>query len=191
MSYLVEHGFPVPAVEGLSDDGCDLVLQRIEGPSMVEVLGRRPWTVRRQGAVLADLHRRLHEVPAPDFLPTSPTGGGGSVLHLDLHPLNVLISRNGPVVIDWTSACVGEPEADVALAWLLMSFGEIPGGKVKARLLGLGRTLLTTSFVSHFDRRGLADQMHAVATWKATDRNLSANEVASLWRAAGIAEAWT
>ena len=157
---------------------------------MVEELGRKPWTVRRQGAVLARLHGQLHDVPAPDFLPVAPTGNGGSILHLDLHPLNVLMSRNGPVVIDWTSACAGKPEADVALAWLLMSFGEIPGGRVKARLLGAGRTLLTTSFASHFDRRGLADQMHAVATWKATDRNLSAAEVASLWRAAAVAEAW-
>ena len=190
MSYLGERGFPVPAVEDLSDDGCDLVLQRIDGPSMVEELGRKPWTVRRQGAVLARLHTQLHEVPAPDFLPVAPTGNGGSILHLDLHPLNVLMSSNGPVVIDWTSACVGEPEADVALAWLLMSFGEIPGGRVKARLLGLGRSLLTTSFVSYFDRPGLAYQMHAVATWKATDRNLSAAEVASLWRAAAVAEAW-
>ena len=190
MSYLAEHGFPVPAVEELSDDGCDLVLERIDGPSMVEELSRKPWTVRRQGAVLARLHHQLHEVPPPAFLPVAPTGNGGSILHLDLHPLNVLMSPNGPVVIDWTSACVGAPDGDVALAWLLMSFGDIPGGRVKARLLGLGRTLLTTSFVSHFDRSGLADQMHAVATWKATDRNLSAKEVASLWRAAATAQAW-
>jgi len=190
MSYLSEHGYPVPAVEEVSDDGSDLVLQRVDGPPMVEVLGRKPWTVRRQGAVLAALHRQLHELPPPDFLPTSPMGGGDSIVHLDLHPLNVLISRDGPVVIDWTSACLGDPAADVALAWLLMSAGEIPGGRLKARLLGLGRSLLTSSFVSHFDRRQLAEWMPAVAEWKARDRNLSRAEVEALTRAAAAAAAW-
>jgi aminoglycoside phosphotransferase (APT) family kinase protein len=190
MSYLAEHAYPVPTVEEVSDDGCDLVLQRIDGPPMVEVLGRQPWTVRRQGAVLAQLHHQLHEIPAPEFLPSAPIGDGGSILHLDLHPLNVLMSSAGPIVIDWTSACVGEPEADVALAWLLMSAGEIPGGRLKPKLLGLGRTLLTTSFASHFDRRQLAQRMNAVATWKATDQNLSASEVESLWRAVALAETW-
>ncbi len=76
MSYARDHGYPVPAVEELSDDGTDLVMERIDGPSMVEALGRRPWTVRRQGAVLAELHRRLHEIPAPDFLGAAPDRPG-------------------------------------------------------------------------------------------------------------------
>jgi aminoglycoside phosphotransferase len=63
MDYLRSHGYPVPAVEEISDDGTDLVMERIDGRSMVEDMGHRPWTIRRQGAVLADLHRRLHAIP--------------------------------------------------------------------------------------------------------------------------------
>lgn len=191
MDYLASHGYPVPAVEGLSNDELDLVMQRINGRSMVEELGRAPWTVRRQADTLADLHQRLHAIPAPDFLPSSPVGDGTSVLHLDLHPLNVLIGDAGPVVIDWTSACVGSPNADVALAWLLMSAGEIPGGHLRSRLLGLGRALLTNRFFGHFDRAALIGQLHVVTTWKATDTNLSAEEVASLWQAVRHAETQT
>ena len=182
MGYLASHGYPVPAVEELSDDGLDLVMQRIDGPSMVEELGRAPWTVRRQADTLAMLHKQLHGIPAPSFLPPAPMSQGSSILHLDLHPLNVILGSAGPVVIDWTSACVGHPDADVALAWLLMSAGDIPGGKLKARLLGLGRSLLTGRFFGHFDAATLVSQLQAVAAWKATDTNLSAGEVESLWR---------
>lgn len=31
-------------------------------------------------------------------------GEGDKVVHLDLHPLNVIIGPKGPVVIDWTGA---------------------------------------------------------------------------------------
>lgn len=189
MDYLAGHGYPVPAVEELSDDSRDLVMQRIVGRSMVEQLGRAPWTVRRQADTLAMLHLRLHEIPPADFLPPAPFGQGSSVLHLDLHPLNVLISDAGPVVIDWTSACVGSPDADVALAWLLMSAGEIPGGRVRARLLGLGRDLVTNRFFARFDPDALLPQLPNVAAWKAADANLAPEEVASLWRAVRRVEA--
>jgi aminoglycoside phosphotransferase (APT) family kinase protein len=183
MNYLAGHGYPVPAVEDISDDGCDLVMQRIDGRSMVQQLGRAPWSVHRQADTLARLHQQLHEIPAPDFLPSAPVSEGSSILHLDLHPLNVIISSSGPVVIDWTSACVGNPDADVALAWLLMSAGNIPGGRLRSRLLGAGRSLLTTRFFSQFDPPAIIAQLEAVASWKATDENLGTDEVALLWRA--------
>ena len=131
MEYLRHQGYPVPAVEELSADGGDLVMERIDGASMVEAVGRSPWAVRRQGGILADLHRRLHDVPSPDFLGPAPVGRGDRVLHLDLHPLNVLMGPKGPVVIDWANACLGDPGVDVALAWVLMSAGEIPGGRIE------------------------------------------------------------
>jgi len=183
MNYLAGHGYPVPAVEDISDDGCDLVMQRIDGRSMVQQLGRAPWSVHRQADTLARLHQQLHEIPVPDFLPSAPVSEGSSILHLDLHPLNVIISSSGPVVIDWTSACVGNPDADVALAWLLMSAGNIPGGRLRSRLLGAGRSLLTTRFFSQFDPPAIIAQLEAVASWKATDENLGTDEVALLWRA--------
>ena len=136
MEYLRGQGYPVPGVEELSDDGGDLVMERVDGPSMVEALARSPWTVRRQGAVLADLHRQLHDVPQPEFLGPAPIGHGDRVLHLDLHPLNVIMGPKGPVVIDWTNACLGDPDVDVALAWVLMSAGEIPRGRVMQKVLG-------------------------------------------------------
>ena len=136
----------MPAVHELSDDGLDLVMERIEGVSMVEAIGRAPWTVRRQAATLAELHVRLHDLEAPDFLPAAPSGTGDKILHLDLHPLNVMVGPKGPVVIDWPNARRGDPSIDVGLAWVLMAAGQIPGSRLKAKLLAFGRAQLVNGF---------------------------------------------
>ena len=68
MVYLRDQGFPVPAIEELTDDGADLIMERIDGPSMVDALARQPWTIRRQARMLAELHIELHEIAPPDFL---------------------------------------------------------------------------------------------------------------------------
>jgi aminoglycoside phosphotransferase (APT) family kinase protein len=182
MEYLHRQGYPVPAIDQVSDDGCDLVMERVDGLSMVEWLGRKPWTVRRQGAILADLHRRLHEIRGPAFLPAAPIGRGEHLVHLDLHPLNVIIGPKGPVVIDWTSASRGDPAVDVGLAWVLMAAGEIPGGGLKTRVLGAFRSLLVNSFVERFDRATIAGCLKEVVAWKVRDPNMSEKEQQAMWR---------
>src|SRR5580692_3590744 len=48
------HGVPVPELFEVS--GSDIVMERASGPTMLDVLGRRPWTMRSQAGVLARLH---------------------------------------------------------------------------------------------------------------------------------------
>jgi aminoglycoside phosphotransferase (APT) family kinase protein len=189
MNYLHEQGYPVPAVEELSDDGRDLVMERIEGMSMVEAIGKAPWTVRRQAKTLARLHQQLHEIAAPGFLPPAPIGRGDRVVHLDLHPLNVMIGPRGATVIDWTGASAGEPVLDVGLAWVLMAAGQIPGDGVLARVMGWGRALLVNGFVNQFDRREVGRRLREVVTWKVRDPHMSQAEVAGMWKLVERAEA--
>ena len=150
MDYVRSQGFPVPAVREVGADGLDMVLERIDGPDMVAVLGKRPWEIRRQGRLLADLHRRLHELTVPDWLPDAPVGRGDRLLHLDLHPLNVMMSPTGPVVIDWANACRGDPNIDVAVAWVLMATGEVATGRLIGAVLGRARSTLVTQFCQLF-----------------------------------------
>jgi tRNA A-37 threonylcarbamoyl transferase component Bud32 len=189
MEYMRQQGYPVPAVEEVSDDGLELVMERIEGVTMVEAIGKAPWTVRRQGATLAELHRRLHEIEAPDFMPAVPFGTGTKVLHMDLHPLNVMVGPKGAVVIDWPIARRGDPNVDVGLAWVLMAAGQIPGGGPKARLMGFGRSLLVNGFLSHFDRRAVSRLLRQIVEIKVQDPHMSEAEVAGMWSVVQQAEA--
>jgi aminoglycoside phosphotransferase (APT) family kinase protein len=144
---------------------------------MMQSLGHSPWRIRSLARDLATLHVRLHDMAVPDFLPRAEVGYGDSVIHMDLHPLNVIISPKGPVVIDWARAARGDPETDVGLAWALMAAADIPGGQAKAKLLGLGRSMLVNAFVANFDRAEIAAQLHDIVEWKARDSHMSAKEM--------------
>ncbi len=184
MEHLRSQGFPVPAVEDVSDDGLDMVMERIEGPDMVALMGKRPWAIPRLGRELADLHRRLHELIAPDWLPDAPVGRGDRLLHLDLHPLNVMMSPRGPVVIDWTGACRGDPAVDVALAWVLMAAGEVPTGRVMRMILGRARSALVKSFVDSFgaEIEAVTRALPDAVAWKVHDPHMSPAEQARMWQ---------
>jgi aminoglycoside phosphotransferase (APT) family kinase protein len=182
MEYVRSQGFPVPAVTEVSDDGLDIVMERIEGADMVAVMAKRPWEIRRQGRILADLHRRLHELTVPDWLPDAPIGRGDRFLHLDLHPLNVMMGPTGPVVIDWANACRGDPNVDVALAWVLMAAGEVSTNRLLGAILGRARGALVKSFVDSFDVEGVKPVLGEVVAWKVLDVHMSAAEQAHMWQ---------
>ena len=118
MAYVAERGFPVPAVH--SADGVDLVMDRIDGPTMFERIVASPWKALWYARVLARLQRQLARTAAPEWLlaSTADTSHAQSVLHLDLHPMNVIISPGGPVVIEWTNAAGGPAGFDAALTYV-------------------------------------------------------------------------
>ncbi|MCU1452860.1 MAG: hypothetical protein JWN46_1006 [Acidimicrobiales bacterium] len=180
MEHARAHGYPVPAVESTSDDGTGLVMERIDGVSMVDALAKRPWTLARQGRDLAGLLVRLHEISAPDWLRSAPVGAGDRLLHLDLHPLNVMVTARGPVVIDWANAARGDPAVDVALSWVLTACGGIPVGRVQSAILGYGRSLLVRRFVGVIDAEPARRQLAEVVAWKVQDPHMSGPERAAM-----------
>ncbi|SDF73183.1 Phosphotransferase enzyme family protein [Blastococcus aurantiacus] len=183
MAHARSAGLPVPEVFDV--DGADLVLERVVGPTMTSALARRPWSLAAAARVLAGLHRAVHEVPAPDWLPGQGDGGGAALLHLDLHPENVLLGPEGPVVIDWTNAARGRAELDVADAWLVMSTGSVPGGRLQTVVVGAAQG----TFARLFRRAAgldLTEALPAAATRRLADRNLSARERQRVRRLAGV-----
>ena len=182
LDYLSAHGYPVPKVYEVSDAGLSLVMARIEGPTMVTDIARRPWTMRRAARELAALHLRLHELDAPDFVPDAPVGAGTKLLHMDLHPLNVMRGARGPVVIDWTGARAGDPSVDVVMAWVLMSAGELPQtGRIEAALRRWVRGTIVSTFVSCFERAPLVERLAEVVAYKGKDPHMRPSEVAAMW----------
>lgn len=113
MAYLAGMGFPVPTVHDAA--GPDLVLERLRGPTMLDALVDARLTPVDAAALLADVHRRLHAVPAPDGVEPE-----ARILHLDLHPGNVVLTALGPVVIDWRNAAHGPAELDVAMSAVIL-----------------------------------------------------------------------
>jgi aminoglycoside phosphotransferase (APT) family kinase protein len=122
MRYLRDAGFPVPEVHAAA--GPDLVLARVDGPTLAEAALTGTVSPAEVGHLLARLHQALDPVVAPAFLGGAGAVGDGPpqrVLHLDLHPENVLLGTDGPVVIDWTNAAVGAPGLDRAVTGLILA----------------------------------------------------------------------
>ncbi len=117
MRHLRERGAPVPEV--FSASGTDIVMERLEGPTMLEILKTKPWRAASIGRDLNALHTRVHSIVAGGIdLPRFSEGD--AILHLDLHPDNVIVTPDGPMIIDWSNVAVGDPLADVMNTWMLM-----------------------------------------------------------------------
>jgi aminoglycoside phosphotransferase (APT) family kinase protein len=114
MAYVGGLGYPVPAVYAAA--GPDLVMERLYGPTMVDALVEGSASIETSAQVLADLHVQLHALPAR--LSRDPAV---RILHLDLHPGNVMITPRGPVVIDWRNATEGPAALDVAVSALILA----------------------------------------------------------------------
>ena len=167
MEHVHAHGYPVPRVHGVLDDG--LVLDRVDGPTMAADLLRRPWQCLAHAALLAELHDRLHTIPAPPSFPG--LGDGDRTIHLDFHPENVILSPSGPVVIDWTNARNGDGAVDAAMTWLILSTGAGLPGRLFLRLL-----------LRYLDRDAAAAALPLAAQLRLADPNVSDAERASVRR---------
>lgn len=187
MTHARAHGVPVPEV--FEVDGGDIVMERAAGPTMIDVLARRPWTLHAQARLLARLHEQVHAVPPLPWLPApfeAAAGTGASarvtLLHRDLHPLNVILTRRGPRLIDWEGAAQGPPDADIGMTWVIIAFSEVPGSPVRVmlgRLLqgALGRSFLAAAHMAD------AGWLSEAVTQRLRDPNLLPSERARLVKA--------
>ena len=144
-------GVPVPEVFDV--DGRDLVMARVDGPTMLGAMLRRPWHLRRHAATLADLHHRVAATPRAAF--AHLTDGAGIIpdavlTHGDLHPDNVILTADGPVIIDWTNARPAAPHVDAALTWLVLSASDPGGGAVVRAFTTRFRSAFVEVFRSAF-----------------------------------------
>jgi aminoglycoside phosphotransferase (APT) family kinase protein len=175
-------GAPVPEVFDVA--GSDIVMERVAGPTMLDALARRPWTVRRQARLLARLHTRVHQVP---FIPDLPAPCGHEdrdrhvLLHMDLHPQNVILTATGPVIIDWEGAARGPASYNAAMTWVIVGYSEVGGGRMRVATARALQGAFTRSFAH---AAGPIDQAwRALAiSHRLTDPNLLPAERARLER---------
>ncbi len=174
-------GYPVPAVHEAA--GPDIVMERVDGPTLAAALveGMPP---DQAGALLARLHDRLHGLPWPGAAP------GEALLHLDLHPLNVILRGADPVVIDWSNARPGPPGLDVAMTAVILAQVVVTDGMLEA--VGIDETALPalTRLLEVFaDRVGTpyVDRLAAAEELRRQDPYQSSAELAALTRAVELA----
>ena len=177
LRYAASHGFPVPALHDAS--GPDLVLEKVDGPEMQQVL--RPWNLGHFARILADLHRRLHELPPFPGLETL-FGEPQALLHLDLHPRNVLLGSRGAVVIDWANAANGPGQADAALMWVIGKTSRIEAPALLRPALRASRDRFLEAFCAAAADADFTTMLPAVAAWRKRDPNVTADERASIDR---------
>jgi Ser/Thr protein kinase RdoA (MazF antagonist) len=149
-------GLPVARSHGVVtiDGRCGVVLDRIDGTSLRELLNRQPGEpevlaraeqfVRLQQAINAtaidgfpDLVTRVGDELTQSGLDEPLAGelaellaalddGQRRVCHFDFHPENVLVALDGWVVIDWLAVAVGPPVADLARTLILGGAFTVP-----------------------------------------------------------------
>jgi aminoglycoside phosphotransferase (APT) family kinase protein len=177
MRYVRSHDFPCPDVHDAGDGY--LVMERLEGPSMMEAVGKPPFPLRRSGRLLADLHARLHRIPAPPGLRAALLPGD-RLVHGDLHPMNVMMTSNGPMVIDWSNASAGDPSFDVADTWVLLACAAPPMEGIDRFIVPIGRRILLRAFLSRVDRVAARKAIRAAVDHRLSDPNMSPEEHARM-----------
>ncbi|HPS70204.1 MAG TPA: phosphotransferase [Candidatus Cryosericum sp.] len=148
-------GLPSPRLQDtLTLDGRrGLVLERVQGSSMLRLVEREPAHTGRYARQFAELQARIHDVHAPgltsrreDLARRIARAGVVAVIkgdalatlerlpeddhlcHCDFHPANVLMTPAGPRVIDWSLAAGGAPASDAACTALLLRIADASHG---------------------------------------------------------------
>ncbi|MBM7788392.1 phosphotransferase [Tenggerimyces flavus] len=132
-------GLPVPALIRQADwtNGHALLFEWMSGLSVPEALTRDPSSAGEMGRQLGITQRHIHGITAPASLPrvkddpfgpptypidSSGLPDGDALLHLDWHPLNVLVDNGAlTAVLDWDNARAGHPYADLARTHTLLT----------------------------------------------------------------------
>lgn len=146
-----EAGVPVPRVHaaGVWRGRPAVLMDWCPGRPLADELRARPWRAyplgRRFGRTQAAVHRSPppaaladHPVPWRAWAGDDPAIAAGlrsvaprppALLHLDYHPLNVLVDGGRlSGVLDWANARVGDPRADLARTLSILRFAPLPGG---------------------------------------------------------------
>ncbi|GLH99250.1 phosphotransferase [Phytohabitans aurantiacus] len=133
MAHVGGLGYPVPRV--FEARGADMVLERLSGGTMLAAFQDGALGLDEGAGMLADLHRRLHALP-----PRLGRRPDDRVIHLDLHPENVIVTPTGPVVIDWRNGTEGPADLDVAATAVILAQAALDPA---LGLADLARALLT------------------------------------------------
>ena len=144
-------GGPAPEVldEVTLEGRFGIVLPRLDGPTLLELSRTGAVTFEQAGAILATLALSVHRTPPPpdvlslrDYMDGSLRLNGGvlpkpiatgilalierlspgdGLCHCDLHPGNVIMTADGPRLIDWGGTVRAPAALDLGVSHILLS----------------------------------------------------------------------
>jgi uncharacterized protein (TIGR02172 family) len=138
-----------------------IVYEYIEGDTIMKLLYQRIFSITVYARIFARLQAQMHtnkSTELPDIkarlensikktatiseekkqkilniLKELPSGN--TVCHSDFHPDNIIKTKNGYTIIDWTNAVSGCAAADVAITSMALTVGMMPPGKPKTEII--------------------------------------------------------
>ena len=184
---------PVPAVLELRRVAGrrGLVFQYIAGPTMLQQFDKTPWRLFGLIRLFADLHAAIHQYTVTDLpsqrehyadlirqatlVPTATREvalaamdalpDGNHLCHGDFHPDQIILNPQGPMIIDWLTACRGNPLADVALTALILEVGNPPDGRISGLLVKPARSIARSRYLHRYVTITGADR-EQLAAWQ-------------------------
>jgi hypothetical protein len=190
---IYEAGIPSPAAGEIVEVNHrrGLIYERIEGISMLQDLNVHPWMLLKDARLLAELQLQINQksisgLPSykdrlgNDIRNTGHFGqglqdrvlkrlevlpDGENVCHGDFHPGNVILTKAGPIVIDWMTACSGSPWTDVARTSLLLSIGPKGAGNLISPILKIAIKLYHRVYLHRYHVL-IPDTKHELIRWE-------------------------
>ena len=151
-----------------------ILYERAEGRDMTAVIGEQPRLLFQMAKRLAHIHQEIHAIRTDQLVPVkeklaaeirragaltddeksrvlrllSPLPEGSALCHFDFHPGNIMMTDTSYRVIDWLTACAGDPAADIARTWLLLKYGTLKTDSLPDRVrLLLARACLRRTYL--------------------------------------------
>jgi len=173
-------GVSTPSVHDIvhHDGRAGAVFDLVEGHLLLDEAVTQPLRLRRWGKTLGDIHAEMlshssgdlpslrdvlaeridatdltgsQKAAAKDRLTTLPDAT--NVLHGDFHPGNVILSNDGPVLIDWMNGSRGAPAADITRTLWLLSPATIPEDQPGRRFRTAVQSIFRSAYRARVARR--------------------------------------
>ena len=184
-------GVTVPEIhaQGVWQDRAVMLLSWSAGRTLMDEMRARPWAIRRLGFLFGQHQATLHHTPysleeaderawitrfaaVDDALRDRLLALNlkqDRLLHLDYHPLNVMVSeRKISCVLDWTNAMPGDPRADIARTWSILRLLPLNPGRPEPVTEG-ARRLLAAGWLRGYEKTaGRLQDMDLFKAWGAT-----------------------
>ncbi len=150
--------------------------ERVQGPDMLTVLFQKLWWLPSLIRQMATLQSQLHQVQIPE-LPTlkdklrhdissvplltqnekdqlikhlDQLPDRSNLCHFDFHPGQIILTESDPVIVDWITACQGDPAGDIARTLTLLKFAVLPDPSfLKQNLVKLISRWIARIYLNH------------------------------------------